>query len=429
MAEDTKRKLKLSSVWRESRELIWQHRRHLRIGLVLMLVSRLAGLVLPYMPKILIDDVVGKHQTSLLVPLALVALGATLIQSITSFALSQVVSITAQRAIADMRRHVQAHVTRLPISYFDSTKSGILISRIMTDAEGIRNLVGTGLIQLVGGLVTALIALGYLFYSNWQLTTAALVLLLLFGGGMVFAFKKLRPVFRHRSVINADVTGRLTESLGGIRNVKVYVAERREDLVFTRGVHRLLRNIAESITGVSAVDAFSTLIVGAIGALVIIVGGRAMLAGQMTRGEFMTYVLFIGVLAAPLIQIAQIGTQISEAFAGLDRIREIRQMTTEDDEDSTRGPVPEIQGNVAFDDVSFEYVPGKPVLEHVSFDAPAGSTTALVGPSGSGKSTLISLVMAFNHPSAGRVLVDDHDLETVRLHDYRALLGAVMQDN
>ncbi|HEX6964874.1 MAG TPA: ABC transporter ATP-binding protein [Gemmatimonadaceae bacterium] len=429
MAQDTKRKLTLSSVWRESRELIWQHRRHLRIGLVLMLVSRLAGLVLPYMPKILIDDVVGKHQTGLLIPIALVAIGATLIQSVTSFALSQVVSITAQRAIADMRRHVQAHVTRLPISYFDSTKSGVLISRIMTDAEGIRNLVGTGLIQLIGGLVTAVIALGYLFYSNWRLTTAALGLLLVFGGGMVYAFKKLRPVFRHRSVINADVTGRLTESLGGIRNVKVYVAERREDLVFTRGVHRLLRNVAQSITGVSAVDAFSTLIVGAIGALVIVVGGRAMLAGQMTPGEFMTYVLFIGVLAAPLIQIAQIGTQISEAFAGLDRIREIRQMTTEDDEDATRGPAPEIQGDVAFDDVSFEYAPGKPVLKHVSFDAPAGSTTALVGPSGSGKSTLISLVMAFNRPQSGRVLVDGRDLDTMRLRDYRAQLGVVLQDN
>ncbi|HEX5439031.1 MAG TPA: ABC transporter ATP-binding protein [Gemmatimonadaceae bacterium] len=429
MAEPHKGSLKLSNVWRESRELIWHHRRQLSLGLVLMLVSRLAGFVLPATIKYFVDDVIGKHQSALLVPLALAVGAATLVQAITTFSLSQVVSITAQRAIADMRRRVQAHVMRLPVAYFDSTKSGILISRVMTDAEGIRNLVGTGLVQLVGGLVTACIALVWLFYLNWQLTVAALVALLLFGGGMVFAFKHLRPIFRQRSVINADVTGRLSESLSGVRNVKVYVAERREELVFTRGVHRLLRNVAQSITGVSAVSAFSTVIVGAIGVLVIIMGQHAIATGRMSLGTLGTYVALTMMLASPLIQIAQIGTQISEAFAGLDRIREIRQMTTEDDEDRPRGSVSEIRGDVAFEDVSFAYTRDKPVLKHVSFEAPAGSTTALVGPSGSGKSTLISLVMAFNRPQEGRIRIDGRPLDTMRLREYRAQLGVVLQDN
>jgi subfamily B ATP-binding cassette protein MsbA len=328
-----------------------------------------------------------------------------------------------------MRRRVQAHVLRLPVAYFDSTKSGILISRVMTDAEGIRNLVGTGVIQLVGGLVTAAIALGWLFYLNWQLTVAALTILLLFGGGMVFAFRHLRPIFRQRSVINADVTGRLSESLIGVRNVKVYVAERREDLVFTRGVHRLLRNVAQTITGVSAVGAFSTVIVGAIGVLVIVMGQSAIASGRMSLGSLGTYVALTMMLASPLIQMAPIGPQISEAFAGLDRIREIREMATEDDEDRRRAAAPAIEGGVEFDDVSFEYTPGTPVLKHISFTAPAGSTTALVGASGSGKSTLLSLVMAFNRPRSGRILIDGRDLDTMRLRDYRSQLGVVLQDN
>lgn len=415
--------------WREARELIWAHRARLAAGFGLMVVSRLAGLVLPASSKLLIDDVIGAGRTTLLTPLALAILGATVVQAVTSFTLSQILGVAAQRAVTDMRRRVQAHVLRLPIRRFDETQTGILISRIMTDAEGIRNLVGSGLVQLAGGMMTAAIALGVLFYLNWQLTAATLIFLALFAGGMAFAFQRLRPVFRERNRINAAVTGRLNETLGGVRVVKSYVAERREELIFTRGVHLLFRNIAKSITGVSAIGALSTVVVGAIGALVVIVGGQSMLAGRMTLGDFVMYIFFIGLVAAPLVQIASIGTQVSEAFAGLDRIRELLGMSTEADEDLARNPVPRLRGDVTFDGVWFEYVDGVPVLRDISFAAPAGTTTALVGPSGSGKSTLISLVMAFNRPARGRVLVDGQDLGNLRLREYRAQLGIVLQDN
>jgi len=432
VSDGEKRRTDWPSAWREARAIIWRHRGYLAVGLAVMLVNRLAGLVLPATSKFLIDNVVGKHQAELLVPLALAAGGATLVQAVTSFALSQLLGVTAQRAITDMRREVEAHVLRLPVRYFDSTKSGILISRIMTDAEGIRNLVGTGLVQLTGSLVTAGIALGVLFYLNWRLTASTVVVLAAFAGLMAYAFSRLRPIFRERGQINAEVTGRLGESLGGIRIVKSYVAERWERLVFARGVHRLFRNIAKSITGVSSLGAATTVITGGIGVLMIVVGGRSMLAGRMTLGDFVMYIFFVGLVVAPLVQIASIGTQISEAFAGLDRIRELRQMTTEDMEDRSRSPVgEELRGAITFEDVVFAYTPGTPVLRGVSFHAPAGSTTALVGSSGSGKSTLISLVMAFNRPErgGGRVLVDGADLASIRLHDYRAHLGVVLQDN
>ena len=418
-----------SAVWRDAREIVWTRRWRLALGLLLMLVNRGAGLVLPSTSKFLIDDVIGNRRVELLGTLALAAGAATLVQAATSFALSQVLGVAAQRAIADMRRRVQAHVARLPVRYFDSTQSGVLISRIMSDAEGIRNLVGTGLVQLTGGLVTAVVALGVLFYLNWRLTTITLVVLLTFGGVMAFAFKRLRPLFRERGQINAEVTGRLNESLGGIRIVKTYTAEKREELVFTRGVHRLFRNIAKSITGVSGITAFSSVVVGAIGVVMILVGGRSILSGAMTLGDFVLYLLFTGLTAAPMVQIASISTQLSEAFAGLDRIREILGVTTEDQEDDQRTALDDLRGDVTFEDVWFEYEPGVPVLKGVSFHAPAGTTTALVGSSGSGKSTLISLVMAFNRPTRGRVRVDGVDLATVRLRDFRSHLGVVLQDN
>jgi subfamily B ATP-binding cassette protein MsbA len=427
--EPSKKKVDYSNAWQEARSLIVARRGRLVLGLALMLVNRLAGLILPATSKYLIDDVIGKHRADLLVPLALAAGAATMVQAVTSFALSQVLGVAAQRAITDMRRRVEAHVARLPVGYFDSTKSGVLISRIMTDAEGIRNLVGNGLVQLVGSLVTAVLALAYLFYLNWVLTCVNIIALGSFGAAMAIAFNRLRPLFRERGKINAEVTGRLNETLGGIRIVKTYTAEKREELVFTKGVHRLFRNVARSITGVSAITTFSTAIIGVIGVIMIIVGGRSILAGHMTIGDFLNYILFTGLLAAPVVQIASIGTQISEAFAGLDRIRELMQMATEDEEDAARAPLGEIAGEIAFQDVSFEYNPGVPVLKRVSFRAPAGTTTALVGSSGSGKSTLISLVMAFNRPLSGRIYVDGRDLSTVRLRDYRTQLGVVLQDN
>src|SRR5438874_2469400 len=302
--------------WQEARGLIYAHRGRLGLGLALLLLNRLAGLVLPASSKWVIDRVIGQHHPELLLPLALAAGGATLVQALTGFALSQVLGVAAQRAITDMRRTVQAYVLRLPVSYFDSTKSGILISRIMSDAEGIRNLVGTGLVQLVGGLVTGAIALGVLFYLNWRLTLFAILILGCFGGGMAYAFARLRPLFRERGKLNADVTGRLGETLGGIRIVKAYRAERSERLVFTRGANTLFRNIATTMTGISGVGAFATLIVGAIGILMILEGGHAILSGAMTLGDFFMYGVFIGLVALPLINIASIGTQITEAFAG-----------------------------------------------------------------------------------------------------------------
>jgi subfamily B ATP-binding cassette protein MsbA len=424
-----KTKVTASEAWREARELLWTHRRRLTLGLVLMLVSRLAGLVLPASSKWLIDEVVGKQRTELLLPIALAAGAATLVQAVTSFALSQILGVAAQRAITDMRKRVQAHVVHLPVRYFDSTQTGVLISRIMSDAEGIRNLVGTGLVQLVGGLVTAVLGLGVLFYLNWTLTVITLVVLAAFGGGMAYAFKTLRPLFRERGKINAQVTGRLAEALGGIRVVKSYTAEKREEIVFTKGAHRLFRNVAQSMTGVSATTAGSTVIVGIIGILMIWLGGRAIIAGEMTLGELITYIFFIGLVAAPLVSIASIGTQITEAFAGLDRIREILNMTTELDEDRARQPVERLAGDVVFDKVWFEYNPGQPVLRAVSFHAAPGTTTALVGSSGSGKSTLISIVMAFNRPTQGRVLVDGTELAELRLLDYRNQLASVLQEN
>ncbi|MEO5590763.1 MAG: ABC transporter ATP-binding protein [Gemmatimonadaceae bacterium] len=426
---DPKKKINYQRAWSEARELIWRHRRSLTIGLLVMLVNRLSGFVLPASSKYLIDEVLAKHRGDLLVWIALATAAAVLVQAVTTYALSQLVSVAAQQAIADMRMNVQKHVLHLPVSYFDSTKSGVLISRIMSDAEGVRNLVGTGLIQLIGGLVTAVIGIAVLFALNWRLTAIVLIVLLSFGGLMAIAFARLRPLFRERSVINADVTGRLAESLGGIRILKVYVAEKREEKLFGEGVMRLFDNVRRSITGTSIVSAGASLIVGVIGVIMIIVGGRSILNGTMTLGGLVMYIFFIGLVAAPLIQIASVGTQISEAFAGLDRIREIRDMATEDDDDERLGSMPEIEGRVEFANVDFSYIPGVKVLNDVSFSSAAGSTTALVGSSGSGKSTLIGLVMAFNRPESGSISVDGLDLTTVRLRDYRSQLGVVMQDN
>src|SRR4051794_37599144 len=380
-----------------------------------MLINRLSGFVLPTTTKYLMDDVITQGHWDLLPTLALAAAAATIVDASSAFANSQVLGVAAQRAITEMRKDVEAHVMRLPIGYFDSTKSGVLISRIMSDAEGIRNLVGTGLVQLTGSVLTAFIALCVLLYLNWKLTLVTIVILGGFGGGMTTAFKRLRPLFRERGQINAEVTGRLAESLGGVRIVKAYTAEKREELVFAKGAHRIFRNVARSLTGVSAVGAFSGLVIGAIGIAVMVVGGGAIRSGEMTIGDLFMYITMIALLTMPVIQLANIGTQITEAFAGLDRIREIRQMATEDQEDADRAPLTALRGEVTFEDVMFEYNPDVPVLKHVSFHAPAGSTTALVGSSGSGKSTLISLVMAFNRPNHGRVRVDGADLNDIKL--------------
>jgi ATP-binding cassette, subfamily B, putative efflux pump len=426
---ESRQPIHLAQAWREARELVWARRGRFAVGLLLMLVSRVAGLVLPASAKVVIDRVIGQGRLDLLVPLAVGVGAATVIQAASPFGLSLLLGITAQHTITDLRRAVQAHVGRLPTRYFDSTHSGVLISRIMSDAEGIRNLVGAGLVQLAGSVMTAALALGLLFWVDWRLTLIILVVLAVFGFVVRYAFSRLRPIYRDRGRINAEVTARLTEALGGIRVVKLYTAERREELEFTRGVHRLLRNVASSLVGSSAMTAFSALVFGGVSVVMMVVGVNAIVAGTMTLGDLIMYVFFTGLLVTPMIQIAAIGTQISEAFAGLDRIRDLLAQRTEDEADGTREPLAGITGDLAFERVIFGYEPAVPVLRKVSFVSPAGSTTALVGSSGSGKSTLISLVCAFNHPQSGRVLIDGRDLAGIRLRDYRSRLGVVLQES
>ncbi|MGH7583427.1 MAG: ABC transporter ATP-binding protein [Gemmatimonadales bacterium] len=424
-----KKKVTTDAVWREARDLIGAHRGRLYFGLVVMLINSAAGLVAPAETKVVIDKVFPANDMHRLTMIALTILGATVVQAVTSFGLSQVLGVAGQRAITEMRRAIQAHLVRLPIGRFDSTQTGQLVSRVMTDAEGIRNLIGTGLVQLIGGAITAIVAFGILIYLDWRLTLCNVVILGLFAGGMAYAFSKLRPIFRTRGQINADVTGRLVESISGIRVVKAYAAERREKLVFTRGVNKLFRNVATTMTAISGTMALSTVIVGLTVTLLFIVGGHEHAARRITVGGLFAYSAFLLILARPLIQMASVGTQVSEAFAGLDRIRELRSWVPEDADDAERGAAGTIVGHVQFDDVTFSYNPGVPVLKHIAFDAPAGSTTALVGPSGSGKSTLVSLVMAFNHPDSGRILIDGRDLAGIRLREYRSRLGIVLQDN
>lgn len=427
--EKTKKKIDYASAWTEARRLILASRWRLLIGGVLMLVSRLAGMVLPASTKYIGDNIFTQKNYGLIKWVALAIGISTVVQGVTAFALSQILGVAAQLAITNMRMRVQQQIERLPISYFDSTQSGQLISRIMNDAEGIRNLVGTGLGQILGSIVTAAIALAVLFYLNWRLTGATIAVLLIFGGALAYAFKVLRPVFRERGEITAQVTGRLGESLGGIRIVKAYTAEKREELSFTRGAHRLFRNVAKTVTGVSAISSFSSVVIGAIAVVMIIIGGGAVQTGTMTLGDFLMYISFTFLLALPVVELTSIGTQITEALAGLDRIREVMNMTTEDDEDARRAPLPLIRGSIDFDDVEFAYEQGVSVLKGISFKAEAGKTTALVGSSGSGKSTILSLVLNFIQPTAGVVRVDGLDLQTVKLRDYRRHLGVVLQDN
>ncbi|HET7435685.1 MAG TPA: ABC transporter ATP-binding protein [Thermoanaerobaculia bacterium] len=429
MTEKTKQPLRLDTAWREAKELISERRGRLAGGLALMLVSRASAVVLPATSKYLIDDVIGKGHRELLPWLAIAAVIAGLVQAAAGFAVSQILGVAAHRAITDARKRLQRHVLRLPTSYFESTKSGVLISRVMSDPEGIRNIVGTGIVQLTGSVITASVAVFVLLYLNWSLTLITVTALALFGGITALSFRKARPLFRERSKINAEITGRLTEAFGGIRVVKAYTAEKREDLVFAKGVHRNLRNVAETITAVSSVASLTAITAAVVGVTIMVVGGRAILAGSMTVGDLVMYTFFTGLLVAPMATIASIGPQLSEAFAGLDRIRELLREETEDVLDADKEPVGEVRGGVAFEDVSFAYKPGVPVLESISFRAAAGTTTALVGPSGSGKSTLASLVLAFMQPATGRVLIDGRDLATLRLHEYRSHVGVVLQDN
>jgi len=414
----------LPSIW----ELVRPRRGLLAFGMVLMGINRVSGLVLPASTKYLVDDIIGKRHYHLLRPLILAVVGATLIQGITSFSLTQLLSKAAQRLIAELRRKVQMHVGRLPVAYYDANKSGMLVSRIMNDVEGVRNLIGTGLVEFVGGLLTAVLALGVLLRLSPSLTGVALGAVLAFGLALRKAFGVMRPIFRERGKIYAEVTGRLTESLGGVRVVKGYHAETAEAEVFSGGVQRLLDNVMKSLTSTSLMSFGATTMMGILGALVMFLGARQIMAHTLTLGQFFTFTMFLAFLIGPVFQIVGIGTQISEAMAGLERTREVLHERPEDDDPRRQVSAGRIQGEVVFDQVTFAYDSGKTVLHDVSFRAAPDTVTALVGPSGSGKSTIIGLIAAFYTPGEGAIFVDGVDLATIRLDSYRTQLGVVLQD-
>ena len=422
------RSLKISELWPHLRELVMPRRGILAIGVVLMIVNRVSGLVLPYSSKYLIDNVILAENYGLVTWLVLAIVGATLIQGATSFSLTQLLSKEAQRLIAELRRKVQKHIGLLPVTYYDANKSGQLVSRIMTDVEGVRNLIGTGLVEFVGGLLTALMALTILLYVSPLMTGITAAAVASFGFALQFAFRHIRPIFRERGAINAEVTGRLTESLGGVRVIKGYHAEAREAEVFGKGVQRLLENVFRSLTAVSLMSLSSTVLMGLVSATVMYVGVGQIANGDLTPGDFMQFSAFLAFLVAPVFQIVQIGTQLTEAFAGLERTREVLSEAREDTDPERTIEMGPIDGTVQFEDVHFSYEEDKPVLHGISFTAKPGTSTALVGPSGSGKSTIIGLVAAFHNPDSGRVLVDGQDLSKVKLGSYRTQLGVVLQD-
>jgi ABC-type multidrug transport system fused ATPase/permease subunit len=414
----------LPDVW----ALMKPRRGLLALGFVLMAINRVAGLVLPVSTKYFVDNVILHRQVQLLTPIVLGVLGATLIQGLTSFSLTQLLSKSAQKMITDLRRRVQAHIGRLPVSYYDANKTGALVSRIMSDVEGVRNLVGTGLVEFVGGLMTAVIALVYLLHTSVEMTVVAFAILLVFGFGISRAFKTIRPIFRARPKITAEVTGRLTESLGGVRVVKGYHAEEREEKIFAGGVQRLLDNVLKTLTATSLMSLSGSMLLGMVSVLMLEFGGHKMLAGTLTPGQWFAYNAFLAFLIAPVFQIVAIGTQITEAITGLERTREILNEKLEDDEPGRTQTLDRVNGLVEMEGVSFAYDSRKEVLHDVSFRSQPGTVTALVGPSGAGKSTIIGLIAAFYVPSHGRVLVDGVDLSTVKLNSYRTQLGVVLQE-
>ncbi len=423
-----KKQASLRELWPMLREMIQPRRKVLAVGMLLMVINRLSGLVLPYSTKYLIDDVVGQQRADLLTPLVMAILGATVIQGITSFALTQLLSKTGQRLIAELRIKVQRHVGMLPVSYYDANKSGMLVSRIMSDVEGVRNLIGTGLVDFIGGLITAAISLCVLLFISASMTLWTALAVAVFAFVLSKAFTKIRPIFRERGKINAEVTGRLTESLGGVRVVKGYHAEERESEVFGQGVQRLLENVFRSLTAVSLMSLSSTVLMGLVSATLMWVGARQIFAGTLSLGELGAFTMFLAFLIAPIFQAVGIGTQLTEAFAGLDRTREVLGEQPENAEPQRTVAIGSINGTVEFQNVDFAYEKDKPVLHDISFRADPGTVTALVGPSGSGKSTIISLVAAFHTPGRGTVKVDGLDLSTVRLETYRTQLGVVLQD-
>ena len=420
---------RLKAVWPEVWKLLRPRRGLLALGFVLMVINKVAGFVLPYSSKFLIDNVVTKGQTGLLRPLVFSVLLATLVQGVTSFSLTQLLSKAAQRLIADLRQQVQAHISRLPVAFYDANKTGALVSRIMSDVEGVRNLLGTGLVDFAGGLVAAGIAVMLLLRTSVPLTLIAVGALGCFALALNKAFAIIRPIFRERSKINAEVTGRLTESLGGVRVIKGYHAEEREEKIFAGGVRRLLDNVMRTLTATSLMGLSASVMLGVVGAATMYIGGKQMVAHTLTPGGYISYNLYLVFLIAPIMQVVSIGTQITEALAGLERTQEIMGERPEDQDPKRTVVLGDIVGKVEFDDVSFSYDGTHEVLHNLSFRSEPGTVTALVGSSGSGKSTTIGLISAFYIPSKGTIRVDGIDLSKVRLDSYRTRLGVVLQES
>ncbi len=429
MANNPLRKQRLTTAGHAFRTIVWPRRKLLLLGFILIVINRLAGLVLPGSSKFLIDNAISQKDLSLLKLILIVVASAICVQALTSFFLTRLLSVEAQHLISLLRATVQKHIIYLPVRYFDNTKSGELVSRIMTDVEGVRNLVGTGLVQLFGGFFTAVVAFVLLLRINASLTLYVLVPLLAFGVISLKAFGYIRPIFRERGQINAEVTGRLTESLSGIRVIKGFSAEKHEIGVFELGVERLFQNVKKSLTATSLVTSSASLLLGLAAVAIMGVGGSKIIRGEMTLGDFFAFTLYLGFLIAPIVQIGNIGSQITEAFAGLDRTEEILNREQETDDRQRTIALPTFKGGISFEQVDFGYSEGVPVLKGISFEAPAGTVTALVGSSGSGKTTIAGLTASFLKPVNGTVRIDGHDLSKVTLASYRSQLGVVLQDD
>lgn len=426
MAKKAERKVTMGQVFKT---IIWPRRKHLFLGLFLIVISRLASLVLPGASKILIDDVIPSNDLDMLKWLIGGVVLAIVIQSGTSYALTQILSVEAQNLISKLRSQVQAHIIKLPIRFFDNSKTGELVSRIMTDVEGVRNLVGTGFAQMIGGILTSIISLFLLINISPMMTLYVLLPVIIFGLVSLKAFSRIRPIFRERGKINAQVTGRLTETLGGIRVIKGFNAEQQEINTFARGVDELFQNVKASLTATSFVTSMGALLLGLSSAGIMGMGGYMIMQGEMTFGDFLAFTLYLGFMIAPIVQMSNIGSQLTEAFAGLDRTEEIMNTPLEADDRMRTLNLREFRGDIAFENVSFAYEEDKDVIKGVSFLAPAGSVTALVGTSGSGKTTIAGLAATFLNPDSGTITLDGNDLQTVTLESFRSRLGVVLQDD
>jgi subfamily B ATP-binding cassette protein MsbA len=420
------KRVTMSSVFKT---IIWPRKNQLFLGLSLIIISRLASLVLPGATKILIDDVIPSNDLDKLKWLIAVVVGAIVIQSVTSYALTQILSVEAQNLISKLRSKVQAHIIKLPIRFFDNTKTGELVSRIMTDVEGVRNLVGTGFAQMIGGVLTAIISLFLLIDISPMMTLYVLTPVVIFGLVSLKAFDKIRPIFRERGKINAQVTGRLTETLGGIRVIKGFNAEAQEIRVFAKGVDDLFQNVKASLTATSIVTSAGALLLGLASAGIMGMGGYMIMQEQLTFGDFLAFTLYLGFMIAPIVQMSNIGSQLTEAFAGLDRTEEIMNSPLEADDQKRNVTIQDFKGDIVFKDVRFAYEEDKDVIKGLSFSAPAGSVTALVGTSGSGKTTIAGLAATFLNPDSGKITLDGHDLQHVTLESFRSRLGVVLQDD